>query len=135
MDAAMPISRRRRVAGPAVSPVTVVAAVTADDIEPRLVAIEQDHEALRDALFGPDQYHPAGILGDLNRSMTTMQSTLDKLPETMTATIKAERASRGMRKLAAWQKAGVGFGIVTGVILAGGTVYEVLVGLSHSLLH
>ena len=128
MDASVPVPRSSRQPRRAATPTTVA------ELAPRVEDVEQANIELKAALFGPDPYHPAGILGDLNRSMVSVQAAIDALPVTMTAAIKAERAERGARKLTAWQRAGIIFGILTGLTVAGGTVYEVLLGLSHAVL-
>lgn len=107
--------------------------VTAPEVKAEIIELRQDHDALRDALFGPDPYQPAGILTALSTNVAKLQATVEQLPETMTAAIRAERTSRGAHKLARWQRVALIFGCFTGVIMAGGTVYEVTVGLSHSL--
>lgn len=107
--------------------------VTAPEVKAEVIELREDHDALRDALFGPDPYQPAGILTALSTNVARLQTTVEQLPETMTTAIRAERTSRAAHKLAGWQKIALIFGCFTGVIMAGGTVYEVTVGLSHSL--
>ena len=96
--------------------------------------LRDDHEALRTALFGADRYRPAGILGDLTTNVAKLQTSVAELPETIRDTIREERSTRSTHKFATWQRVGIIGGVVFGLIMSGGTVYEVMVGLSHSIL-
>ncbi len=138
MPATNPNARRRtapkQTSASGASPVTPSSAPITAEADMRLSLIEADHDNLRNALFGADRYRPGGILGDMSRSLVKVQNALDDMPTTMLDAIKAERASRGTHKFAAWQLAGIVFGIVVGVIVAGAAVYSTLIGLSHSVI-